>query len=94
MRYLRMLRLLARPARVARRQFSKYIEDNYGKNVHRLANRPEVECSASEIFVCTLGTLLLISDVSTISRNVLDYIRIVCDKSIQAMRAHDLGVEI
>jgi len=60
-----MLRLAARriPATI-RRQFSKYMEDNYGKNVHRLANRPEVEVSGFEIFSATVGTILLFGDVS------------------------------
>ena len=61
-----MLRLLSkRVVHPFRRNFSKYMEDNYGKNVHRLANRPEVEVSAFEIFTATFGTVLLIGDVRT-----------------------------
>jgi hypothetical protein len=60
-----MLKLAGRHIQTTlRRNFSKYMEDNYGKNVHRLANRPEVEVSAFEIFAATLGTILLMGDVS------------------------------
>ena len=46
-----------------RRRFSKYMEDNYGKNVHRLANRPAVEVSGFEVFTATVGCLFLLGDV-------------------------------
>lgn len=60
-----MLKLATRsPFAKIRRNFSKYIEDNYGKNVHRLANRPAIEVSGFEIFTATLGTILLLGDVS------------------------------
>ena len=51
-------------SRVPRRQFSKYIEDNYGKEVHRLANRPGIEVSPLEVFVYACGSFLLVADVS------------------------------
>ena len=51
-------------SRVPRRQFSKYIEDNYGKEVHRLANRPGIEVSPIEVFVYACGSFLLVADVS------------------------------
>jgi hypothetical protein len=50
-------------SRLSTRSFSKYIADNYGKNVHRLANRPTVEVSVFEIFAATVGTLLILGDV-------------------------------
>ena len=72
-----MLRLLSRRVPLTlRRNFSKYMEDNYGKNVHRLANRPEVEVSAFEIFTATLGTIVLLGDVRKIispSRKWIDF---------------------
>ena len=52
-------------SRVPRRQFSKYIEDNYGKELHRLANRPGIEVSPIEVFVYSCGAFLLIADVSS-----------------------------
>ena len=55
-------------SRVPRRQFSKYIEDNYGKEVHRLANRPGIEVSPLEVFVYACGSFLLVADVSGRSR--------------------------
>ena len=60
-------------SRVPRRQFSKYIEDNYGKELHRLANRPGIEVSPIEVFVYSCGAFLLIADVS--SSNIRGYIR-------------------
>ena len=54
-------------SRVPRRQFSKYIEDNYGKELHRLANRPGIEVSPIEVFVYSCGAFLLIADVSPLS---------------------------
>ena len=61
-----LCRMLSRVgARLSTRSFSKYIADNYGKNVHRLANRPTVEVSVFEIFAATVGTLLILGDVST-----------------------------
>jgi len=50
-------------SRVPRRQFSKYIEDNYGKEVHRLANRPGIEVSPLEVFVYACGSFLLVADM-------------------------------
>ena len=58
-------RVLSRAVGVSqRRQFSKYIEDNYGKHAHRLANRPGIEVSATEVFVFIFGAGLLLVDVS------------------------------
>ena len=50
--------------RAPRRQFSKYIEDNYGKELHRLANRPGIEVKPTEVFVYACGAFLLAADVS------------------------------
>lgn len=49
-------------ARVPKRQFSKYIEENYGKNAHRLANRPGIEVAPLEVFAYSLGAFLFITD--------------------------------
>ncbi|CBY19249.1 unnamed protein product [Oikopleura dioica] len=62
-------------SRLSTRSFSKYIADNYGKNVHRLANRPTVEVSVFEIFAATVGTLLILGDIvrdQTIHRELFD----------------------
>ena len=55
--------------RVARRNFSKYIEEEYGKTYHRLAVRPEVEISISEVTAYIVGAILLLGDVSIIFCN-------------------------
>merc|ERR1712131_79549 len=49
--------------RAPRRQFSKYIEDNYGKELHRLANRPGIEVKPTEVFVYACGAFLLAADI-------------------------------
>merc|ERR1712212_388691 len=58
---LKMLRSAA--SRLSRRFYSNYIEENYGKQVHRLANRPGIEVRPAELAAYTLGTMIMLGDI-------------------------------
>ena len=48
---------------ISRRNFSKYMEEEYGKQYHRLAARPGVQIDNKEVFAYVLGGIILLTDV-------------------------------